>query len=263
PGLEAEPHHRAAARDQGHGDERRDRGRLGSAEDGRTRHADRTRPDPDGDDDDVRADDVVEADPAEQERDRCKGDRRADDDGEEQQRADELADDDGERRDRRHREEVERALLALLADRRGGVGRGQDEDDQRLDEDDRGVDVAAHADRLERAQWRLRRAAQADPQQPGEDGQIEGQEDEGALATHPAPDLADPDGRSAGELRWPADGHATRPAASRAVTWRNSSSRSLAARAKLTIGRSARIADASSRAVPASSPRKPISIVPS
>ena len=48
---------------------------------------------------------------------------------------------------------------------------------------------------------------------------------------------------------------------SAAVTWRNSSSRSLAAREKLTTGSPAATADASRRAVAASSPRKPSSIV--
>ncbi len=52
-------------------------------------------------------------------------------------------------------------------------------------------------------------------------------------------------------------------ARSGAVTWRKSSSRSLAARAKLAIGSPARTESASSRADAASSPRNPSSIVPS
>ena len=85
------------------------------------------------DQDRVAAQDVVRADPAEDEDDRRQRDRGGDQQEDVGERAEQLADDDRERRDRGRRQHVERLLLALEADRAGREGRREEHDEQGLD----------------------------------------------------------------------------------------------------------------------------------
>src|SRR4029078_12867474 len=193
-----------------------------------------------------------------------------------------LAEDQRERRDRRDREQVVGLLLPLGRDRAGGVCRGQGDDDQRLDQEYPAKDAPAQAHCLGRREpAHPFGRPEGQPQDAAEQAEVERQEQERLLAAHPATQLADPDrgdARGAARVerrvgrgddrgrhltRLAGLAHATASRALPDVTCRNSSSRSLAARAKLATRLTPPIARASRSADSASSPRNPSSIWPS
>ena len=170
----------------------------------------------------------------------------------------------------------------FLADQARRVRRGECHDHQRFDEHDRTEDAPPEPDGFEGADRpELAASLEGGPEQADEDGQIDGDEDERALAPHSPAELADPDRRDSGQparigaggcdrsacrrmlrcrdgligrrrgrrLDRREVGHATASGVPCAVTWRKSSSRSLAARAKVMIGSPAVTAAARSRLV--------------
>ena len=139
---EDEQEQRPDAQEQDGEDAGRDR-RLGPLDQARRQQAERPEAERRDDQDDIAAEDVVGGDPAEDEHDGRQRDRRRDQQADVDERAEQLADDHGQRRDRRDDEQLERLLLAFLADRAGGRGRCEERDLERLEHQQRREDALA------------------------------------------------------------------------------------------------------------------------
>ena len=252
--VEEGPHEERADDEGERRHERQARRCAGAAGDRGEEDPDRAEPDDGGEEDGVAPDHVVGRDPAEDEHEGRHRDRREDEDEHPGERAEELAEDDRERGDRRDRQELERLVLALAADRRSRRRGREDRNHERLQlqqpEEDAAPDRRRGVGRLGAVRIELREALLVHPlEHPGEDREqqdVQRDDDEGPPAAHSPPQLLDDDRGDAGrgsvarEPRQPPGqretgcqhAHATASAASassRSVTWRNSSWRSVAA----------------------------------